>query len=106
MVSSVLVLCPQLIIFRSLYLLIGLIGHLQSHFKPLFNLYTALKGRNTPPSADEIAFASGSKEFTGQDQAEYLKAIEVRASTLASAFLRQEHTAMVCPLACFHGSSI
>jgi hypothetical protein len=47
------------------------------------------------PSDDEVAFASGSKEFTGQDQAEYLKAIEAKASTLASAFLRQERAAAV-----------
>jgi hypothetical protein len=55
-----------------------------------------LKDRDTPPSQDEIAFASGHKEFTGQDQAEYIKALETRASTITSAFLRQERAAMVC----------
>jgi hypothetical protein len=75
--------------------LIGLVGHLRTHFKPLFNLYMALKDRETLPTDDEIAFASGCKEFTGQDQAEYLKALEARASTIASAFLRQEQAAKV-----------
>jgi hypothetical protein len=54
-----------------------------------------LKDCDTPPSQDEIAFASGHKEFSGQDQAEYVKALETRASTIASAFLRQERAAMV-----------
>ena len=74
---------------------IGLVGHLRSHFKPLFNLYIVLKDRETPPNEDEIAFASGRKEFTGQDQAEYLKALEARASMIASAFLRQEQAVLV-----------
>lgn len=68
---------------------------MRTHFKPLFKLYLVLKDRDTPPSQDEIAFASGHKEFAGQDQAEYVKALEVKASTLSSAFLRQERAAMV-----------
>jgi hypothetical protein len=32
---------------------------------------------------------------TGQDQAEYIKALEARASTIASVFLRQEQAVMV-----------
>ena len=75
--------------------LLGLVGHLRSHFKPLFNLYMVLKDRETPPTEDKMAFASGSKEFTGQDQAEYVKALETRASTIASAFFRQKQTEMV-----------
>lgn len=55
----------------------------------------ALKDRATPPTDDEIAFASGRKEFTGQDQAEYVKALEARASTIESAFLRQDQAAKV-----------
>jgi len=54
-----------------------------------------LKDRDTPPTADEIAFASGHKEFACQDQAEYVKALEAKASTIASVFLRQEKGAMV-----------
>lgn len=77
------------------HIFIGLVGHLRCHFKPLFNLYMVLKGRETPATEDEIAIASGRKEFTGQDQAEYIKALEARASTIASAFLRQEQAAMV-----------
>jgi hypothetical protein len=67
----------------------GLIGHLRTHFKPLFKLYMVLKDRDTPPTTDEITFASGHKEFACQDQAEYVKALEAKASTIASAFLRQ-----------------
>ena len=54
-----------------------------------------LKDRETAPTEDEMAFASACKEFTGQDQAEYVKALEARASTLTSAFLRQEQATMV-----------
>jgi hypothetical protein len=54
-----------------------------------------LKDRNMPPSADELAFASGCKEFTGEDQAIYIQALKVRASTIVSAFMRQEQAAMV-----------
>ncbi|KAI9507343.1 hypothetical protein F5148DRAFT_981561, partial [Russula earlei] len=72
----------------------GLLGHLQSHFKPPFNLYMVLKDRETPPTEDEIAFASGCKEFTGHDQAQYVKALDTRASTITSAFLRQEQATM------------
>ena len=54
-----------------------------------------LKERDTPPSADKLAFASGRKEFTGEDQATYIKALEARASTIASAFMRQEQASMV-----------
>ncbi|KAH9019930.1 hypothetical protein EDB83DRAFT_2212226, partial [Lactarius deliciosus] len=71
----------------------GLVGHLRTHFKSLFNLYMVLKDRETPPTEDEKAFASGDKEFTGQDQAEYVKALEMRASTIASAFFRQQQAA-------------
>jgi hypothetical protein len=59
-----------------------------------------LKDRDAPPSADEMAFASACKDFTGQDQAEYIKALEARASTIASAFLRQEQATMVSYFVC------
>ena len=65
-----------------IYLLKGLIGHLRTHFKPLFNFYITLKDWDSAPTDDEIAFASGSKEFTDQDQVEYCKIIETRASSL------------------------
>ncbi|KAH8977160.1 hypothetical protein EDB86DRAFT_3093001 [Lactarius hatsudake] len=72
----------------------GLVGHLRTHFKLLFSLYMVLKDRETLPTEDEKAFASSDKEFTGQDQAEYVKALETRASTIASAFLRQQQAAV------------
>jgi hypothetical protein len=65
------------------------------HFKLLFKLYMVLKDQDAPPTGDEVAFTSSYKEFAGQDQAEYVKALEARASMIASAFLRQETTAMV-----------
>lgn len=55
-----------------------------------------LKERDTPPTANEIAFASGHKEFTGEVQAEYIKVLEARASTIVSVFMRQEQASMVC----------
>lgn len=55
-----------------------------------------LKERDTPPTANEIAFASGHKEFTGEDQAEYIKVLEARALMIASAFMRWEQVLMVC----------
>ncbi|KAI9508996.1 hypothetical protein F5148DRAFT_954959, partial [Russula earlei] len=49
---------------------------------------------HTPPTEDEIAFASGCKEFAGHNQAQYVKALDARASTITSAFLRQEQATM------------
>jgi hypothetical protein len=54
-----------------------------------------LKDRETPPTEDEIAFAAGHKEFTGEDQVEYIKALEARASTITGAFSRQDKATKV-----------
>ena len=59
-----------------------------------------LKECNMPPSADELAFASGHKDFTGENQAIYIKALEARASTIASAFMRQEQASIVSYILC------
>ena len=84
-----------LFLFSMTFSFTGLTGHLRTHFKSLHNLYMVLKERDTPPSADELAFASGHKDFTGEDQAIYIKALEARASTIASAFMRQEQASIV-----------
>ncbi|KAH8995895.1 hypothetical protein EDB86DRAFT_2829407 [Lactarius hatsudake] len=54
-----------------------------------------LNDQETLPTEDEKAFTSSDKEFTGQDQVEYVKALETRASTIASAFLRQQQAVVV-----------
>jgi hypothetical protein len=63
-------------------------------------LYMVLKEHDMLPSADESAFASGHKEFTGDNQAIYIKALEARASTIASVFMRQEQASMVIYILC------
>ncbi|KAJ7455600.1 hypothetical protein B0H11DRAFT_2322331 [Mycena galericulata] len=37
----------------------GLVSHLQRKFPPMYRLYDILKNRDTPPTADELAIASG-----------------------------------------------
>ena len=69
-------------------MLLGMIGHIHSHFKQMHNLYLVMKQCNTP-TEDEILMASGKKPFDDSVQAEYLKIIEVEAADIKEAFEKQ-----------------
>lgn len=71
-----------------------MIGHIRSHFKPMYNLYLVMKARDTP-TEDEILMASGKKPFNDSIQAEYLKLIEEQATGIKEAFAKQQAKAAV-----------
>lgn len=50
----------------------GLINHLRVHVKPMYNLWEILKGRDEPPTSEEIDIACGKKHLDGKTEAEYL----------------------------------
>ncbi|KAH9003026.1 hypothetical protein EDB86DRAFT_3116932 [Lactarius hatsudake] len=72
------------------YSLNGLVGHLRSTFKPLFQLYLVMKSRNGhPPTPDEIMYASGQKPFDSTTHMLYLQELEKHTTSIKEAFLKQ-----------------
>ena len=61
----------------------------------MFHLYCLLKGRDAPPTTDEIAIASGHKKLDGQSEAEYLKKLEMVTENTKKAFENQKVQAAV-----------
>jgi hypothetical protein len=72
-----------------------LTNNLRVHVKPMFHLYCLLKGRDAPPTADEIAIASGHKKLDGRSEAEYLKKLEMATENIKKAFENQKVQAAV-----------
>ena len=66
-----------------------MVGHICSHFKPMYNLYLVMKQRDTPTD-DEILMASAKKPFDDLLQADYLKIIEAEAAGIKEAFEKQK----------------
>jgi hypothetical protein len=75
--------------------LLGLIGHLK-HFPTMYRLYSILKDRAEPPTADEIGFASGKKVLDPKSDSEYLKKLEAATENIQKAFAMQRESAVVC----------
>ncbi|KAH9008872.1 hypothetical protein EDB83DRAFT_2168691, partial [Lactarius deliciosus] len=72
------------------YSLNGLVGHLRSTFKPLFQLYLVMKSRNGHPlTPDEIMYASGQKPFDSTTHTLYLQELEKHTTSIKEAFLKQ-----------------
>jgi len=61
----------------------------------MYQLYCVLNGRPEPPTAEEIAIASGKKPFSEKAQAEYIKKLESASENIKRAFQEQEARAAV-----------
>ena len=72
-----------------------LTNNLQVHVKPMFHLYCLLKGWDVPPTADEIAIASGHKKLDGWSKVEYLTKLEMVTKNIKKAFENQKVQAAV-----------
>ncbi|KAG1841278.1 hypothetical protein F4604DRAFT_1939544 [Suillus subluteus] len=67
----------------------GLIGHLKTHFPPMYRLYLILKSRGTPPTEDELKMAQGEKVLDPDAAAAYLTQLEQASANLVDAFNKQ-----------------
>jgi hypothetical protein len=61
----------------------------------MHRLYLVLKDRDTPPTDDEIAFASGKKFLDPAKAAEYLVSLEKVSINIVQAFNEQNQRAAV-----------
>jgi hypothetical protein len=73
----------------------GLIGHLKTHFPLMYRLYSVLKSRSTPPTAEEEALASGQKILDPGKATEYLVQLEKASNNVIAAFQQQAQNNMV-----------
>jgi hypothetical protein len=73
----------------------ALVSNLHVHIKPMYHLYSLLKDCEEPPTADEIAIASGMKQLDGRAEAEYLKKLEKSSENIKKAFEDQQARAAV-----------
>lgn len=74
----------------------GLVGHLRSTFKPMFELYLVMKSHSgQPPTADEIMYASGQKPFDSAAHALYINKLEEHTTSIKDAFAKQIAAAAV-----------
>ena len=64
----------------------GLINHLRVHVKPMYNLWEILKGRDEPPTSEEINIACGKTQLDGKAEAEYLKKLQDKSGNIKKAF--------------------
>jgi len=92
--------CWSSIIVNSLYrvsgIIIGLIGHIKTHFPAtMYRLYLVLKDRDTPPTDEEFTFASGKKHLDSAKAAEYLIHLEKGSLNIVQAFKEQNERVMV-----------
>jgi len=72
-----------------------LVNNLYVHVKPMYQLYCMLKDCEEPPTPDEIAIASGTKQLDGCTEAEYLKRLEKAFENIKKAFEDQQAWAAV-----------
>ncbi|KAG1781172.1 hypothetical protein EV702DRAFT_956436, partial [Suillus placidus] len=67
----------------------GLIGHLKTHFPPLYRLYILLKSRGTAPTDDELRIARGEKVLDATSAAQYLVQLEQSSVNIVDTFNKQ-----------------
>ncbi|KAG2109096.1 hypothetical protein BD769DRAFT_1300481, partial [Suillus cothurnatus] len=67
----------------------GLIGHLKTHFLPMYRLYLLLKSRKTPPTADELRIAQGEKVLDATTAAQYSVQLEQASVSIVDTFNKQ-----------------
>lgn len=73
----------------------GLIGHLKTHFPPMYRLFDALKNRLAPPTDEELLIAAGKKILDQDATSEFLKRLERSSKTVIQAFNEQNLKAAV-----------
>ena len=64
----------------------------------MYRLYVLLKGRDEPPTSDEIAIASGRKVLDPAKATAYLDQLEKASTTIVDLFHRQAEETKVCSL--------
>jgi hypothetical protein len=70
--------------------IVGLIGHLRTHFPAMYRLYDIMKSHTDPPSEEELAIASGAKVLDAEAANSYLGRVKVAGSAnLLSMFTKQ-----------------
>jgi hypothetical protein len=76
--------------------LLGLVGHLKTHFPAMYRLYLIMKNRTEPPTKDELAITSGEKAMDAEAASLYLGQVEVASSvSLLSMFAKQSQENVV-----------
>jgi hypothetical protein len=69
--------------------IVGLVGHLKTHFPAMYRLYIILKDRTDPPTDDELAIASAEKVLDTESANAYLGRVEATSANLLSMFAKQ-----------------
>ena len=69
--------------------IVGLVGHLKTHFPAMYRLYIILKDRTHPPTDDELAIASAEKVLDTESANAYLERVEATSANLLSMFAKQ-----------------
>jgi hypothetical protein len=76
-------------------IVLGLIGHLKTHFPTIYKLYLILKSRGTAPTEDELKIARGEKLLDPGAAAEYIRQLEQASVNIVDAFNKQVNKASV-----------
>lgn len=79
------------VILANMYLS-GLIGHIKTHFPPMYRLYLILKSCGTPPTEDKLKMAQGEKVLDSAAAA-YVTQLEQTSANLVNAFSKQVNKA-------------
>ena len=61
----------------------------------MHRLYCVLKDRSSPPTPDEVAYATGQKQLDGHTEAEYFSKLENTSENIKKAFEDQKAHAVV-----------
>ena len=61
-----------------------MVGHLQSKFPAMYQLYTCLTNRETLPTPFEVTIACASKDISEEDINKHLKTLQLTSSTMSS----------------------
>lgn len=67
----------------------GLIGHIKTHFPPMYRLFKALKNRLAPLTNEELLIAAGKKILDQDATSEFLKKLERSSKTVIQVFNEQ-----------------
>lgn len=76
-------------------LVLGLVGHLKTHFPFMYQLLCILNNSDQPPTEDEIAVAEGCKMMDPKAASEWLNKLEKLTSNLTHMFKQQVNQATV-----------
>ena len=83
-----LLLCAN-IVTQASSILVGLVGHLKTHFPAMYRLYLVLKDRTNPPTDEDLAIASRKKILDAETANSYLGQVEAASANLLSMFAKQ-----------------